>query len=40
MSDTFHWCLDKNKLKTFGKQVFRIDVWIDNEPEFITEDKY
>ena len=25
MSDTFNWCLDKNKLKTFGKQVFRID---------------
>ena len=29
MSDTFQWCLDKNKLKTFGKQVFRIDEYGD-----------
>ena len=25
MSKTFKWCLDKNKLKTFGKQVFCVD---------------
>ena len=25
MSKTFQWCLDRNKIKTFDKQVFWVD---------------